>query len=98
MPHFLVHSAYAEGSAELRASLREAHKSHVRTTGPTRLAGPTMAGDGSFDGSVLVIEAEDEAAARAFCEADPFYTGGAYASVNIVPLKLTFVDIDRMAL
>ena len=41
-------------------------------------------------GSLLVIEADDIAAARAFAAADPYAKAGLFASVDIRPWKWIF--------
>jgi uncharacterized protein YciI len=40
-------------------------------------------------GSMLIIEAADLAAARAFAAADPYQAAGVFESVDVRPFKLT---------
>ena len=68
----------------LRPTLRAAHLAHLdiyQRKGRVRLAGPLT--DGA--GSLIVIEAADLADARQVADADPYVTGGVFASVEIHP-------------
>lgn len=67
----------------IRAANRPAHLDWLKAGGERiKLAGPFLAPDQqSMTGSLLVIEAEDEAAARALAATDPYAQAGLFADV-----------------
>ncbi len=76
----------APGSKEKRPVLRDDHLAHigkVHDRGRVVLAGPFT--DGA--GSLIVIRAESLEAARAIADADPYVTGGVFASIEVLPFK-----------
>ncbi|WP_407875695.1 YciI family protein [Qipengyuania nanhaisediminis] len=69
-------------------TLREVHKQAQREFMAEheenyRAAGPLTNARGDFVGSLLIIEAEDEAAARATVNDDPYLTGGVWQSIRV---------------
>lgn len=79
-----------EGAA-LRPKVRPAHLDNLRplvTAGNVRIAGPFT--DGS--GSLIVVEMENEAAARAFAQSDPYTTSGVFARVEVKPFRQVFPE------
>ena len=76
-------------SSALRADVRpkhlafiDAHKERVK------IAGPFTSDDGAtMLGSLIIVEAADIAAARAFAAADPYAQAGLFASVEIKPWR-----------
>jgi len=55
-----------------------------------KIAGPFMSDDDqTMLGSLIVIEALDIAAARAFAAADPYALGGLFSTVDIKPWRWT---------
>jgi uncharacterized protein YciI len=97
MPHFVLHCLDNDNSGELRPVLREAHLAHVRGSGITRLAGPLLDAHDAPIGSLLIVEADNLGAARAFSQADPYRIGGVFRSVEITPMRLSFVDLPEGA-
>lgn len=93
MPFFVLRCVDVEGSATARSAHREAHLAHVRGSGKTRVAGPLTDESDTVCGSLLIIEAADLAEARAFSEADPYRRAGVYASVEILPFRMTYVEL-----
>ena len=74
-------------SLELRLANRAAHLGYVKDF-DVRFAGPMLAEDETtMVGSMIVLEAADMAAARAFSEADPYRRAGLFANVAIRPFK-----------
>ncbi len=72
----------------LRPGLRPAHLDHVRRFVPgghVVLAGPLT--DGA--GSLLVVDFASIEDARAMADADPYWTGGVFESVEVHP----FLDV-----
>ena len=47
------------------------------------VAGPLRDADGQFSGSLLVVKAESEAAARAFLEQDPYFKADIWSEIRI---------------
>jgi uncharacterized protein YciI len=54
------------------------------------LAGPFLDGAGQMTGSMLVIEADDEADAKAFLAGDPFARVGLFSASEVKPWRRTF--------
>ncbi len=76
----------------VRQENRPAHVDYLKGhAGTLKFAGPYTSEDGAaMTGSLLVIEADDIAAARAFAAADPYARAGLFASVDIRPWKWIF--------
>ena len=78
----------------LRMSVRDAHLAYVRATHPAvRLGGPFLNADGAMIGSMMIVEAENMAAAEAFSAADPYRTSGLFESVTIRPSRAVVGEI-----
>jgi hypothetical protein len=69
----------------LRQATREAHLAFLRDAGGVALAGPLLDDGGRPNGSLIVIEAADRAAAEAWAAADPYARAGLFAAVAIRP-------------
>ncbi len=85
---FIIIARDKPDSLELRMANRPAHLDHARSLGDRiKVAGPllTPGDDPKPCGSVLIIEAEDLASARAFAEADPYAQAGLFESVTVAP-------------
>jgi uncharacterized protein YciI len=81
-------------SLALRMATREAHFAYARSTpGVVRLGGPFLDAAGEMAGSLILIEAEDLAAARAWHEADPYKLAGLFARVDILPWRATWGEL-----
>ncbi len=80
----------------LRQENRPAHIEYLEgQAGMIKFAGPYVSEDGAaMTGSLLVVEAADLAAARAFAAADPYAKAGLFASVDIRPWKWIFGNPD----
>ncbi len=71
-------------SLELRQTHRPAHLAHVGAhAAMVRLGGPFLSPDGEMNGSMLILEAEDEAAIWAFSDGDPYRQAGLFESVQV---------------
>jgi uncharacterized protein len=68
----------------LRGAHRAAHMAHVEAyLARYLIAGPLKNADGVAIGSLLVVQAEDEADARAFLETDPYFAAGFWGEISI---------------
>ena len=70
------------GALEIRKANREAHLAYLAET-KAELAGPFLDAEGNMNGSLVVIEAADRAAAEAWAANDPYAKAGLFASVEI---------------
>ncbi len=89
MPLFVLSCIDKPDGLEARMGAREAHLAYVRESGIVKLAGPYLTEGGEMAGSLLIIEAEDLAAAKAFSAADPYRKAGVFQSVDVRPFRLT---------
>jgi uncharacterized protein YciI len=75
-------------SLEVRLKNRPDHLAFLSALGAqVKLAGPFLDDDGKPTGSLVIIEAETLAEARAMAEADPYARAGLFASVEIKAWK-----------
>lgn len=81
-------------STAIRAANRALHLDYVRAVADQVIvAGPTQTEDGqSMNGSLLVMEFADLAAAQTFAKNDPYNQAGLFESVVIRPWKLVFPE------
>ena len=83
MAKFVVLTTFA--SQQLRVQHRAEHRAYLKSLvdqGTLLLAGPF---DDEESGGFLVFEAESAEAVRAMMAADPFSTGGAFATITVRP-------------
>jgi uncharacterized protein YciI len=82
---FILIAHDREGALDLRKATRPAHLDYWRDAAGENviLGGPLLAADGNPFGSVIVLEAPDEQAARALFEADPYVTAGLFELTTI---------------
>jgi uncharacterized protein len=87
---FLLRCTDKPDARELRAATRPAHLAYLEErSAQVKLGGPWLdPGDGGPLGSLLIIEADDLAAAEAFAAADPYSKAGLFAEVSITPWRL----------
>jgi uncharacterized protein YciI len=80
------------GALPLRMATRPAHLAYLeQEIGPKLLfAGPLLDHDGNANGSVVVVEAEDEAEARSFYNGDPYMAAGLFAEITISRFRQVF--------
>ncbi|MBI1404963.1 MAG: YciI family protein [Caulobacter sp.] len=90
MALFVISWRDRDGGLPIRMATREAHLAYVAAhPGVVRLGGPYLSEAGEMAGSMLIIEAEDLAAARAFHEADPYKTAGLFETSSVTPWRVT---------
>jgi uncharacterized protein YciI len=90
--YFAVFATDRPGATKLRAEVRETHRRYLRAPEghavAVRLGGPTLdESTGAMNGTLLVVEAVDIAAVRAFVADDPYSHAGLFASVEIRPWR-----------
>jgi len=73
----------------LRMSVRDAHFAFIKETGVMKLGGPFLDADGNMAGSMIIFEAVDLAAAKAWHAKDPYVKAGVFAQSDIRPWKMT---------
>ena len=77
-------------SLAVRMAAREDHLAYVRArAGVVKLGGPFLDEAGGMAGSMIIIEAADQAAAEAFAAEDPYGLAGLFESVDIRPFRIT---------
>ncbi|MER0237215.1 YciI family protein [Fulvimarina sp. MAC8] len=78
-------------SVELRQSTRPEHVDYLNGLGKTLIfAGPFLSENGDPCGSLVVIEAADQAEAEAIAGRDPYGHAGLFDSVTVRPFRLAF--------
>lgn len=70
------------GHLEVRLANRDVHVAYLKKTGAV-LAGPFLSDEGEMNGSLVVVEAADRAAAEAWAAADPYAKADLFESVAI---------------
>lgn len=84
MPLFCFYCRDGENNETLREMHMKAQREWMAEHDDNYLtAGPLLNAKGEFVGSLLVIEADDEAAARATFNEDPYVTGGVWQSIRV---------------
>lgn len=89
MPLFIVSWMDKPNSLAVRMAAREAHMAYVKETGVVRLGGPFLDANGDMAGSMIIIEAADLDAARAWHAADPYRTAGLFETSEVRPWRTT---------
>ena len=88
---FVIIGHDGPNGAALRPKLRPAHLENLRpfvARGQVVIAGPFT--DGS--GSLILVDLENEAAARSLANSDPYLTGGVFERVEVKPFKQVFPE------
>lgn len=78
---------------QVRLDTRPAHVDFLNglnAEGKLKMAGPFLGDDGKPCGSLVVIEAEDRAAAELLAAADPYAKAGLFEKVEIKPFNWVF--------
>jgi uncharacterized protein YciI len=85
-------------SLELRLATRPTHLDYLEAhMAQLVLVGPVLDQDGKPCGSLLVVEAADQAAAEAFAAGDPYAAAGLFAQVEVKPFRAVFKDGAKVA-
>lgn len=84
----IAHDGHDPEAPERRAAVREQHLQEARPLaedGTMRLGGAYLDAAGGMAGSVLILEADDEAAVRALLERDIYHREGVWQRYEIRP-------------
>ncbi len=87
--YFVLTAIDKDNALELRMSVREQHMAFVKETGVVRLGGPFLDPNGGMAGSLIIFEAADMDAAKAWHAKDPYVKAGLFKSTDIRPWKMT---------
>jgi uncharacterized protein YciI len=94
MPLFVLHCIDKPGALDVRIDTRKAHLDYIAgLPGVMKLGGPLLSEDGAMAGSLMIIEAEDLQAAKAFNAVDPYTQAGLWGSVDIRPFRATIGEL-----
>jgi uncharacterized protein len=84
-------------SLALRMSVRPKHFEYLQTVLHQIIyGGALLDGQGKQVGSMLIIDAVDQASADAFADADPFVEANLFASSSVEPFCSVFQDGARI--
>jgi uncharacterized protein len=84
--NFAIYCTDKAGALQTRLDNRPAHVDYLNglnAEGKLVLAGPTLGDDGKPTGSIVIVEAEDKAAAEAIAANDPYARAGLFETVEI---------------
>ena len=85
---FVIHCTDKKDHLQVRLNNREAHIDYLKSYGEKlHAAGPTLSEESAMNGSVIILDLEDLAAAEAFAANDPYKKAGLFASVTISAWK-----------
>jgi len=91
MPTFVLHCLDKPDSLDLRMATRERHLAYVQShAADVKIAGPMFDDEGGMAGSMFILDVADQAAAKAFNDADPYTQAGLWRQVELNPVKITF--------
>lgn len=81
---------------QVRLDTRPEHLDHLNGLGDTlKAAGPFLGDDGKPCGSLVIVEADDIAAAKAIADSDPYAKAGLFASVDVRPWNWVFKNPEQ---
>ena len=86
MPLFALICRDKPGHLQTRLDNRPAHVEWLKAGGNVQFAGPLIE-DGEMRGSLVVVEADDLATAKAWADADPYKAAGLFASAEVIEWK-----------
>ena len=77
-----------DGAADVRQANRPDHIAYLEASGDTvAMAGPLQNEMGGMIGSLIILDVEDMAAAKAWADADPYAAAGLFKDVQLHPWK-----------
>jgi uncharacterized protein YciI len=88
MPLYAIICKDKPGALETRLATRPVHLDYLHASKGVKQAGALLDDDGNPIGSIIVVEADDKAAAQAQADNDPFTLAGVFESVEVRPWRL----------
>lgn len=89
MPLFVISFKDKPDAGPLRAATRDEHLAYMSASGIIKLGGPYLNGKAEPIGSLIIVEAADEAQVRAFMKDEPYYKAGVMADFEVTPWRYT---------
>ena len=81
---YVIRVTHHPGMAELRESLRDAHREHLASAGDALIgAGAILDESGEITGGMIILDEPDRDAAEAFDRRDPYERAGLISSREI---------------
>lgn len=74
-------------SLPVRLENRSAHLAHIEASGVVEMAGPFLNEAGQMTGSLVILNVDSLAQARAWAAADPYAVAGLFSAVTITEWK-----------
>jgi len=93
MPLFAITCKDKPGALETRLATRPVHLDYLKASTGLKLAGALLGDDGNPVGSLLIVEADDLAAAQAQADNDPFTTAGVFESVEVRAWRVAIGEV-----
>ena len=94
MPLFALVCIDRPNALAVRMGARENHLAYVKERiQMMKLGGPFLDANGDMAGSLMIIEADDLAAAKAFNANDPYTLAGLWESVEVRPYRVTIGEL-----
>lgn len=93
MPLFAITCKDKPGALETRLATRPAHLDYLKGFTGVKLGGALLGEDGNPVGSLLIVEAQDLAAAQAQADNDPYTRAGLFESVEVRPWRLAIGEL-----
>ncbi len=92
--HFSIRCLDRHDAPGLRQQVRPLHLDYLKGLGGGLiLAGPLLGADNTTPiGSLLVVEAADQAGAEAIAAKDPYAEAGLFAEVTVTPYRIVFLN------
>jgi uncharacterized protein YciI len=88
MPLYAIICKDKPGALETRLATRPTHLDYLNNSPNLKLAGALLDDAGAPIGSIIVVEADDKAAAQAQADNDPFTAAGVFESVEVHTWRL----------
>ncbi len=93
MPIFAITCKDKPGALETRLATRPVHLDYLKGSSGIKLAGALLGENGDPIGSLVIVEAENLAAAQAQADNDPFTAAGVFESVEVRPWRLAIGEL-----
>jgi len=85
---YVIHCVDKENHLDVRMENRPMHVEYLKSfADKLYAAGPTLDDAGNMNGSVVILDLEDKAAAADFAANDPYAKAGLFSQVTINPWK-----------